>query len=183
MGSQKTFSLFFIFLILVSLGIPVVSGANNTTKEKTKEKSTPVMKIDKLTTLVSWNYDSEKEQFSVTLKSDLRQSIVFSNVFSGAQGDGQVSRIPQQQLVLDQGKQTVKFDVTEYRGKAILGLATPRASINIVSEGGSMLFSGAPRWVDVQASAIAGLLVGGIIPIGYAFVIKYKEPSEPRRKL
>ncbi len=192
---KQLLSISFISLLLFSAFIPIpVVVANNQTQNKNqphqeKEKDieeAPKMRIDRLTTLISYTYVEEKNQFVVVIESDLRQSITFSDVFSGISGDsgsGGISRIPQQQLVLDQGVNRLKFEVTEYQGKAVLGLATPRAAINVVNEGGNALFSGSPRWIDVQSSALAGLFIGGIIPVGYAFVMKYKEPEEPRRKL
>lgn len=190
MTNKKLLSFFFISLLLTSLVAPIsVQGANDSNKNTNKnesmggEEKAPVMKIDQITTLVDYEYKEEFDEFVVTIESDLRQSVVFSDVFSGVQGgSGDVSRIPQQDMVLEQGTNTYVFEVTEYQGKAVLGLSTPRASINIVEDTGLGLFSGSPTWLDVQSGALAGLVIGGILPIAYAFVKKYKEPDEPIRK-
>lgn len=167
--------IFLSSLLLLSLFIPLTSA------ESTDAVGPEGIEIDSNTYIETYSFSEDR--FRLVINSTINQPIVVSDPLAGVSDEG-VTHVPQERINLDEGENIITFEVSTGSDLVMMGLSTPRSSVNIVEEsGGVSVFGTEPNWDMVYLSGVAGAAATLLLYTSIFLVLKHKEPEEPNEVL
>jgi hypothetical protein len=154
------------------------NNSTTTTMNGTQANSGSVIKIDNTVTVT--NYRFEDNTLIVTLDADYSQLIVISDMFVDGNG---AQQIPRKRMTLDTGKNTIRFDVTAWKGTQGASISTAGGAIAISEETGGFTFTSEFTPTQLAAIAIVSVLTGVGLVLALALKREYQYTSEVTQEL
>lgn len=175
--------------VTMSIGVSAMqeetTAANDTTTEApttttngTNADSGSVIKIDN--TLTVTNYRFNDGTLIVTIQADYSQRIIISDMFVDGSG---AQQIPRKDMMLDSGKNTIRFDVTAWKGTQGASIASADGAIAISEETGGFTFTSEFTPTQLAAIAIVSVLTGVGLVLALALKREYQYTSEVTQEL
>jgi hypothetical protein len=180
MNSKQVARLAIVGFLLIGLASPAVAQSNNSTVASGGD-NTVVAQLDETITIVSFNFDTENNSASVTLRADYSQSVKMCDMGAGGNSEG-YSKIPCKSAVLDGGTNQLTISVTPSQGWLEFSIASANGQGSFKERTGGFRLTTNYQAGTVAIALVTGML-GGVGVVGVVAFMKLKKVKEQAEKL